>query len=108
MTTIWKWKLEVTDKQILKLPTDAKMLCVQTQYDEPQIWALCDDKLDTKENRIITMHGTGNPIPANPGEYIGTFQIKNGLLCFHVFEEKLTWNPSRCNPSPTSLPITQT
>jgi len=87
MKTIWKWKLEITDNNYVKMPENARILTVQLQYDVPMIWALVDT-VDKKESmRTIHIYGTGNPLPDNPGKYISTFQLFSGDLIFHVFEE---------------------
>lgn len=82
---IWKWTLEVTDAQSLKVPQDAQLLDVQVQGEMPQLWALCDES-KPKVDRHIAIYGTGKPIPNQPGKYIATFQMRGGALVFHVFE----------------------
>jgi len=32
------------------------------------------------------IYGTDNPIPDEPGSFIGTFQMPGGALVFHVFD----------------------
>ena len=87
---IWKYPLKMTDKQVVEMPYRAKILTVQVQFGTPCLWALVDEtnipgvKLTP---RTITIYGTGNPMPVNPGVYIGTFQVRGGDLVFHVFEE---------------------
>ena len=85
MKQIWKFELGPDAK--IEMPLGANILCVQTQYDKPQIWALVDPTARTIRRRFRT-YGTGHIMPVNPGEYIGTFQLHNGSLVFHVFEEK--------------------
>jgi len=87
---IWKYTLKVTDTQSFRIPKGSKILTVQTQNDIPCIWVLVDQKEELTEVRTIGIHGTGNPIPDNPGIYIGTFQIRYGQLVFHVFDETNT------------------
>lgn len=87
MKTIWKWELEPHTK--ISMPKDAKILCVQMQGRNPQLWALVDPLVKEKEIRQFNTYGTGNNIPDQPGEYIGTFQMESGSLVFHVFETKL-------------------
>jgi hypothetical protein len=85
---IWKWTLRVTDQQRMWMPKGAKLLCVQTQRETPQIWALVDESADL-EQRAFDTYGTGNPMPdGDPGQYIGTYQVnRNGVsFVFHVFE----------------------
>ncbi len=37
MKSIWKFTLETTDEQVVTIPGDAEILCVQQQFDEPQL-----------------------------------------------------------------------
>lgn len=84
MKTIWKFPLEIEDTQTLKMPIGSKILCVQVQKDTVCLWAVVNDSLP-KEQRTICMCGTGNPI-GETENYIGTFQLHEGNLVFHVFE----------------------
>ena len=83
---IWKYDLETRDSQIIRMPKDAQILCVQIQFAKPRIWALVDPK-QPFEDRHILIFGTGHPV-FQECLYIGTFQIRNGDLVFHVFEQK--------------------
>jgi len=84
---IWKWTIATTDRQTLHMPKGAKILTVQSQGEEAQLWALCDET-EVKEPRRFAIHGTGNPMPTgDPGVYIGTYQLMEGRLVFHVFEQ---------------------
>lgn len=85
---IWKYRLNIIDEQQLFLPVDAKILTVQTQHGTCCLWTLVNEENTAKEFRKIAIYGTGNPLPDNPGEYIGTFQMHGGDLVFHVFEVK--------------------
>jgi hypothetical protein len=82
---IWKWPLIVADLQSVALPEGAKLLSLQAQGDMPQLWALVDERAAI-EHRTFATYGTGNPIPSDPGAYVGTYQIRGGTLVFHVFE----------------------
>jgi hypothetical protein len=85
---IWKWTLEVTDEQSLSMPYGAEILCIQSQRGFPQLWALVDENAPVVE-RTFETYGTGNLMPDNySGKYIGTYQIHNEELVFHVFEEE--------------------
>lgn len=84
---IWKWTLATTDRQTIEMPVGAKILTVQAQGEEAQLWALCPDEHGPKEPRRFEIHGTGNPMPnGDPGAYVGTYQLMEGRLIFHVFE----------------------
>lgn len=82
---IWKWTLASTDIQTLHLPVGAQVLTVQAQGECAQLWALCHEKAE-KEPRRFAIYGTGNPIPDEPGIYVGTYQLMDGRLVLHVFE----------------------
>lgn len=81
MKTIWKQPLSSTGEVFF--PKGAKFLCVQTQLDEPHVWALVDSDFPNC-SYLLGVYGTGHVIKEDPGKYLGTFQLKNGLV-FHVF-----------------------
>lgn len=89
MEKIFKYPIEITDKQIFPMPLGAKILTVQVQNENPCIWAMVDPDAQTEEV-AIRVHGTGHPIYDSSNlEYIGTFQSMYGVnLVFHVFKEK--------------------
>jgi len=82
---IWKFPLRITDRQTLDMPAGAQVLTAQLQRGVLQLWALCDP-LAEKAPRTFNVFGTGNPLPAQPGRYVSTFQMSGGELVFHVFE----------------------
>jgi hypothetical protein len=84
--TIWKYQLVTTDIQTVTMPEGADVLCVQTQDDVPCLWVLVDPKRPSVTRRFRT-HGTGHPVDASVGRYVGTYQLLGGNLVFHVFEE---------------------
>lgn len=84
---IWKFPLATTDRQIVNLPVGAKVLAVQTQFDEPQLWALVDvDAGEKTSGRAFLTYGTGHQHEGIDGDYVGTYQLRGGCLVFHVFE----------------------
>jgi len=86
--TIWKFPLKVTDGQNISMPVGSEILTVQTQNEEPCLWALVDPKATT-EIRFFEIFGTGHPVGYDMGvsrKYISTFQLRGGALVFHVFE----------------------
>ena len=89
MRRIYKYKLETADDQTVMMPINAKILCVQVQNEIPCLWAIVHD--DTQEEaRHFSIYGTGHQISpdCNVENYIGTYQIHDGRLVFHVFEHK--------------------
>jgi len=85
MNVIYKYQIFPGDMQVLEIPQDSKILCVQTQGGEPQMWVqqYTEGSLTQKEIYIIP---TGATFDADDKKYIGTFQLNGGTLVFHVYE----------------------
>lgn len=88
MKTIWKFPLDLTDKQTIRMPREAQPLAVQVQFDTICLWA----KVDTEkpmEDREIRIEGTGHELDDMGDfaerEYIGTVQTSQGAFVWHVF-----------------------
>jgi len=89
MRTIYKYPLQLTDSQILYLPSNAQILTVQIQNKIPCLWAVIETTVNYTEGRQICIFGTGNPIVYNDNLiYISTIQLNEVALVFHVFELK--------------------
>lgn len=99
---IRRYEIEGFSHVTLELPERARILTLQTLVDQPghdmtgglfppvervYLWALVDPEAPVEE-RHFTHYGTGHPIPNDPGEYIGTYQLFNGQLVWHLFEDK--------------------
>jgi len=82
--TIWKFPLNLSDKQIISIPRDAKMLHAGAQGTQLCIWAIVNPDNEL-EGRIIHVVGTGYPCDAE-WLYIGTSFVS--YLVWHIFEEK--------------------
>ena len=85
MQTIWKKQIQVTDTQEILVPVGAKFLSVQEQFEGVCIWFLCNPQMPY-EKRKLSIYGTGQAINGDPGNYVTTFQMREGVLVFHVFE----------------------
>lgn len=88
---IFKYTILVTYEQLLDVPVGAKFLTIQTQHNQPRIWAIVDDNpTRPKETRKLFTFGTGHPMPTSPNNlvYIGTYLIYSDTLVWHVFEER--------------------
>ena len=86
--TIWKFALKITDRQSFEMPIDSQILTMQVQKGIAFLWILCDPK-EKKETRYFETFGTGHSIHYDMGidrNYIGTYQIFDGSLIYHVFE----------------------
>lgn len=82
---IFKYTLTIEDLQTVEMPEGAEILSVQNQGGDVCIWALCAPNAP-KEARTFHIFGTGNPVCDNPGRFVGTVQILDGALVWHVFE----------------------
>ena len=86
MVTVWKYPLEITDYQALSVPRGALPLCVQTQSDRPRLWMRLNPSAPQKQMDIF-IHGTGHELESPSAKYLGTFQMGEEELVFHVFWE---------------------
>lgn len=87
MKTIWKFQLQLTDSQSIRMPEKSEILTVQMQGNTPCLWALVDSELPS-EGRVIEVYGTGHPVnEVGERRYIATFQ--SGMFVWHVFERVL-------------------
>lgn len=88
MKTIHKYTLLITDELQIWLPQGAELLDVQNQNERLCLWVLAEPDAE-KECRHFRIVGTGNPIPdAHKLTFVGTVQMKNGALVWHVFEKE--------------------
>ena len=88
---IWKYPLEITNAQIIKMPKGAKILSVQIQNKKPCIWVMVDPDNDLLPKTLYSI-GTGFNVDDEidndiETRYIGTYQVQGGSFVFHVFEE---------------------
>ena len=90
MKAIWKFPLEFAPVQTVEMPQGASLLCVQMQGGIPCLWALVYPEA-TREARRLRMVGTGHAYHDSDlfCEYVGTFQMQDGGLVFHVFSEAM-------------------
>lgn len=87
MKTIYKYQLQTVDEQSIPMPYGAEVLCVQVQFNNPVLYAIIDTEEKTKIYKSFIISGTGHELPSlSDKKYIGTYQLFNGNLVFHVFE----------------------
>ena len=84
---IWKFEFTIDDNISMKMPEGTEILSVQIQKGIPCIWALVDP-LAKKTERQFQLYGTGHEMEFNENfeKFIGTFQMINGNVVFHLFE----------------------
>lgn len=84
MRAIWKYPVSAGAFE-LEMPADAAVLSVQTQGQEPVMWALVDPQASKQIRHFITLP-TGGEVPDGCGRFVGTFQLMGGALVFHLCE----------------------
>ena len=85
--TVYKFTLEFTDVQDIKMQKGAKILSVGVQRGIVCIWALVEPNAQ-KENRRFAIVGTGCEMTLNQyfGKFIGTVLTEGDALVWHIFE----------------------
>ena len=84
--TIWKFPLEITDSQIIELPSDYNIIGVYNQKEKLVLYLEVDPD-SPKKDYLFEIFGTGHPIPEIKGyrTFIGTCLFNDGDLVFHVY-----------------------
>ena len=84
---IFKYKVQINDYFTINLPKDSKVLTVQVQMDETYMWVLFNPEFPSIK-RNFRLVGTGHPIIEDLSSlrYVNTFQVRGGVLVFHLFE----------------------
>lgn len=85
MNSVWKYPIPVDDRFFIQMPRGATALTVQVQREEPQLWARVDPTAPIEERRFA-LCGTGHLRADINGRYVGSFQLHEGALVFHLFE----------------------
>ena len=83
--TIWKYPLQITDRQFVMLPEGARILTVQMQGKQLCLWAMMNPDALPKR-REIQIIGTGHDVSDADGRYIATVQMQ--ALVWHIFERE--------------------
>ena len=83
MKRIFKYSLDVVDMQTVVMPEHARILSVANQHGNLCLWAEVDTDNHT-EDRVISVYGTGNPLPDNQGHFVGSVIIDP--FVWHVYE----------------------
>ena len=86
MRKIFKYPLEVTDYQTIEVKSPAILLSVAEQNNGIVMYAIIDD-LEFEIPVDVRIIETGHPIKDDIENYkfLGSVQLTNGRLMFHVF-----------------------
>jgi hypothetical protein len=84
---IFKYPIPIDDEIVLSMPEGAEVLSVQVQRGQPCIWAVVNPTRPPVHH-TFEIRGTGHRFMGNEGRFIGSFQLENGYLIFHLFERR--------------------
>jgi hypothetical protein len=87
--TIWKYPLEIINKQKIKLPGSYKILSIKVQNGKPILYVFVNPKVQERVDVTLITYGTGHSIDTNydnVDDYIDTYMVQDGKLVFHVFK----------------------
>jgi len=91
MMTIWKFPVPLEPRSSIMMPPGSRVLTAQMQNGKLMLWAVVDAAVKTRDERIFSVVGTGQP-ELNEIDafltYIATVQVGGliGTLVMHVFE----------------------
>lgn len=85
MKTIHKFDLYTDDRPRIMMPRGAVPIHVAIQHGKPRLWAIVETDEPMEPHFFIT-HGTGHPLAPDIGAHIGSYQLLEGALVFHLFE----------------------
>lgn len=85
MRAIWKYQIH-GPRVTLEMPEGAKILSLQVQHNIPTLWVMVEPYA-AKDSRTFRAVPTGGEFDAEGLTYIGTFQMNDGTLVFHILEE---------------------
>jgi hypothetical protein len=84
---IFKYVLEIMDRQFVNIPTPGIILSVIEQHDQPVLYARTWEDAKEYISYEILIFGTGNPITWDLSDYtfLGTVNTCLGRLIWHIF-----------------------
>ncbi len=87
MTTIYKYPLHIVDRQVLSMPSGARILTAMLQGDDVCLWAEVEPGGPWPPiERTIRIIGTGHSMPdTSTLRYINS--VIHGRFVWHVYEE---------------------
>lgn len=81
------WKFVIADPETpVQMPRGARVLHVAEQRGDVCVWAEVDPSMPLEPRRFVVA-GTGHPLPAYRGPFLGTVLLAGGALVYHVWED---------------------
>jgi hypothetical protein len=91
-SVVYKYPIRLTDDlQPIRIQNDWKILTFDSQGMDMEIWVLADSSkppLMDDRPRVFKLVGTGQHFDGTGFDYVGTCQLRNGTLVYHLFEQK--------------------
>lgn len=86
---IYKYTLEIVDKQVIQVPKSSRALYVVEQHNKPVLYVLAYDTfINYLESITIRCLGTGHFTDLDPASrQLGVVNLNAGILMFHFFLE---------------------
>lgn len=84
MKTIYKYTLEIKDKQILSIPKIGEYLDFQNQDGKIVFWMEVETDELLMSDEVFFIVGTGNPIPEEATHYQSSVQV--GIFVWHIYQ----------------------
>lgn len=83
---VWKYDLNIKDRQEVWLPAGAQILSADLQQGELKLWVLVNPKETINVSHNLKLAGTGHNINDIIIKFIDTIQFYNGSVIMHLFE----------------------
>ncbi len=84
--TVYKFAVPMRDNFIVRMPREAKVLHVQEQNGELQMWAMVNAE-ELTVARAFALRGTGHECGGlQAAQHVGTATLHGGSLVFHLFD----------------------
>ena len=85
MKTIWKFELDVTDEQSVKMSAGAQIISALAQFGKLWVYAIVPDVPTPWARRRMFVRGTGHSLgAAAQAKFIGTVVL--GPFVWHIFD----------------------
>lgn len=81
---IWKFPVPRKTQFTLQMPVQSRILSCGIQDGDGVLWAVCNPSLP-KEERLLMLAVTGEPLDERRGRFIGTMQFPDGVVA-HLWE----------------------
>lgn len=87
MRRVFKYPLEIIGQQTVDTRAGWMPLSVQMQGGVLCLWAEVNDTAPAASCRVF-VHGTGHEVHPDAARFVGTFQLPDYGLVFHVYTEE--------------------